>query len=102
MPKTLLTKTLSVLNKTDILANKNGIRTFNRKGNIFEIMNTIGTRGISGKVITSAQIMTETIFATNHAKFGDRADYCAAISTCSMSPLQQQYQQKNELPSSKQ
>ena len=37
-----------------------------------------------------------------HAKFGDRADYCAAISTCSMSPLQQQYQQKNELPSSKQ
>ena len=37
-----------------------------------------------------------------HAKFGDRADYCAAVSTCPMSPLRQQHDQKNDFPSSKQ
>ena len=37
-----------------------------------------------------------------HVKFGDRADYCAAVETCPMSPLRQQYNRKNEFPSSKQ
>ena len=64
MPKVLLMKTISVLHKTrGILTTKNGMRTLHI--DISAITNTIVTRGISGKVITSAQIMTESLFATN-------------------------------------
>ena len=57
-------------------------------------------QGYSGEGYSRRTNYDQNALCHKHAKFGDRADYCAAVETCPMSPLRQQYDQKNELPSS--
>ena len=60
------------------------------------------SQGYFGEGYNKRTNYNQNALCHKHAKFGDRADYCAEVATCPMSPLRQQYDQKNEFPSSKQ
>ena len=60
------------------------------------------SQGYSGEGYNRRTNYDHNALCHKHAKFGDRAVYCAAVDTCSMSPLRQQYDEKNEFLSSKQ
>ena len=60
------------------------------------------SQGYSWEGYNRRTVYDQNVLCHKHANFGDKADYCAAVETCSMSPLKQQYDQKNEFPSSKQ